>query len=215
MTHAGDSYTFTLLITSPTGATINVTTVPSIQIVNASNGTTMLSSAATMTLITGSHYLYTYNWAIPSGAPQAKYVGLVSYVANGNIFNSVPIETVLVGDSYISGPVALAATVALNATVAKDATVAHVTDLISINPENSPIMAAIKAKTDLIPTQPAAVSDVQAVQTDTQLIKGMLLADIDVNRTALPRVLTYTYNGQVLASYTLVDDSSSSGRTRL
>ena len=214
MYYPGDTYTFTIFITTPTGAAPTVTTAPTIQIINAGTGATMLGSAGTMTLIAGTTAVYTYVWNIPTGA-KGKYVAVASYVANGNTFSSFPFESVSIGDSYISGSVALNATVAKDGTVAKDSTVAHLTDLATISPNTSTVVLAIKAKTDLLPSIPAAQSDVQAVQADTDFIKGMVAADMSVNRNVIPRTLTYTYNGVVLATYTLTDDSNSSGRTQI
>jgi len=212
MYYPGDSYTFTLFITTSTGVTPSVTANPMIQIINAATGTSVLGTAGAMTLIPSTTCVYKYTWVISSSATAGEYVAVASYAANGNTFSGYPFETVSIGDSRITGIVALNNTVALNATVAKDATVAHFSDLANINPTSNPTVMAIKAKTDLIPAIPAAQSDVLSVQTVVDYIESIVAADMSIDKTTNPVVMTLTYEGNTIAIYNIVDDSTTSGR---
>lgn len=205
MIYQGDTYTFILSLTNANGSTPTIGTAPSIQIINAASGTSVLSVPASMNLVTGSTLVYTYSWSIPSATTSGDYFAVVSYSMNGDVYNGQYLDRVRIGDTYVSGPVALNSTVALNATVAKDATVAHITDLQTINPNTSSVVLSIQSKTNNLPNDPvstALVTNLLSLITD---IHDVSLGEILIDKTVNPRVMTIkrVADGSTLAMFYL------------
>jgi hypothetical protein len=61
--------------------------------------------------------VYSFAWNT-AGNLNGDYLAVVSYAADGNTFNDQFVEKIHLGDTYVTGPIAL------------DATVAHITDLL-------------------------------------------------------------------------------------
>ncbi len=149
MIYPGDTYTLLFALSETNGTTPNVTTPPLVTVIQLSTGTPVVSAQA-MTLVTGTTLVYSYAWNTAS-LTNGDYLAVVSYAADGNTFNGKFLERIRLGDTNITGPVALASLVALNSTVAKDATVAHITDLQTINPSTSTVVLAIQSAVNALP----------------------------------------------------------------
>lgn len=226
MIYPGDVFTFVYSVTRADGTIPNVTVPPSIQIINAHTGLGMLTSAQNMTLASGTRQVYTYPWTIPSTAVNGDYFAIASCASDGiTVQNSSDVIGVMVsfkfmqgqlrlGDTYITGPVALNGTVALNATVAKDATVAKASDLVGISPDNSTTVLAIKAKTDNLPSDPASVTIQSQIIALLNDVHDCNLGPLVIDRTTTPRTMTIKRlaDNSVLAVFNLTDDGTQSSR---
>lgn len=214
MFYPGDSYTFLLTITLATGAGPTITTAPVITVVNLSTGSAVVTGQ-TMTAITGtSSQVYKYIWNT-AGLADGDYIGLVSYAHDSITINSQLLEKVHLGDSRVVGVVAQDATVAKDGTVAKDSTVAHTTDLVSISPNNSSVVLAIKAKTDLLPATPADNATLIAVQSAITDIHNAVMGTWVIDKTQSPQVLTFfNSDSSVLARFQLSDGPTATNRTK-
>lgn len=215
-TYPGDTRYIYLPITLATGVNPNVTATPVVTIIRLSDSTTIVS-AQTMTLVTGTQAVYVYPWSIASNALSGDYLAIASWTNDGITYNSRPIlpELIHVGDTYITGPVALSATVALNATVAKDATVAHASDLAAVNPNNSSLVQSIAAKTANLPSDPAGMTLLATPIQHIQDTYDGVLGPMAVDKTQNPPVITITrVGGGTLATYTIADSTNSSIKTK-
>jgi len=161
----------------------------------------------------GTTLVYSYLWNTAAAA-NGDYLAVVSYAADGNTFNGQFVERIRLGDSRITGAVALDATVAHDATVAKDATVAHLTDLATISPNTSTVVLAIKAKTDLLPANPASGDALTLITSLLTDVHDAQLGTWSVDKTQNPKVLTFKrLDGTTLASFQVTEDSNSAART--
>jgi hypothetical protein len=196
------------------GTSPNVTTSPVVQIVQLNGFAAMLGSAAPMIAIDDTDQVWTYSWSI-GAATSGQYVAIASYVVDGNTFNSVPIEKITVGDSRITGAVALDATVAHDATCAQDATVAHVTDLATINPNTSPVILAIQASTANLPIDPAGMTLLSSYLQDVVDLHDVALGNQIIDKTQTPPLFTMKrLDNSVLANFNISDDSNQTTRTQ-
>lgn len=196
------------------GTLPNVTTSPVIQIVSLTTFTAQLGSAAAMTALDGTNQVWSYTWSVGS-APSSQYIAIVSYVADGNTFNSHPIEKISVGDTRVTGAVALDSTVAKDATVAKDTTVAHVSDVQAIAPENDPVIQDIKAKVDALPADPAGITALSGYLSDIVDIHDAVLGNQVVDKTQNPPLYTIKrLDNSTLAEYAISDNSTTTSRIK-
>jgi hypothetical protein len=203
--YPGDTYTLLLNIPPVSGAAATVTTAPLVTVIQLSTGTPVVSAQA-MTLVAGSMTVYSYSWNTAS-LQNGDYLALVSYAANGVTYNGVFLEQLRLGDTNITGPVALAANVALNATVAKDATVAHLTDLATINPNTSTVVLAIQSAVNAIPNNLATQDSVNMLLSLLTDVHDGQFGTWSVDKTQSPKVLTfYRLDGSVLATYAVTED---------
>jgi hypothetical protein len=214
MIYPGDLYTFVLPITTPTGVAPNVTATPVITIVSLATNVAIISSLP-MTVITGSsNQIYVYYWNTTS-LSNGDYLALVSYGTDVVTVNSQLLEKVTLGDTFITGVLALDATVAKNATVALDATVAHQTDLAALNPNNSSVVLAIQAKTNNLPADPASNTVLSTILSTVTSTNNAVLGTWVVNKQVTPNILTFfAPDNSVIATFNLTDSTMSSNRTR-
>lgn len=159
MTFPGDTHVIVLPISLASGANPNVTSVPRITVVNAITQEVVLPSTP-MTLISGSQKTYVYAWDT-SGTPEGSYLAVVSYAADNIIVNGRAVEKIVLGNSRVTGRVALDATVAKQDSVAKDATVLKFTEYQP--PHTSAIIQAIKSAVDRIPNNPATAESIASL----------------------------------------------------
>lgn len=161
-----------------------------------------------MTLISGSSAVYTYNWNT-TGTGNGMYVALVSYAVSGTPYSGVFLERVQLGDSRVTGVVALDATVAKDSTVAHDATVFKITDFIA--PSADAVIQQILGFVQRIPTAPATETTLATVASGVQDIRdyslGTWVLDKVHNTLTLNRV-----GGGVLATFNLVNNANNSNR---
>jgi hypothetical protein len=208
--YPGDSYNFILSLTHMDGTTPSVGTIPTIQIVNATTRASVLGTPATMTLVAGSVLVYTYTWVTSSAQAYGDYFAVVSYVADTVVVTGRYLDRVRLGDTYVTGQVALNSTVAKDITVAKDSTVAHLTDLATINPNNSSVVLSIQAKTNNLPVDPVSTSLITVLQGLITDIHDCNLGAIVIDRTQNPRVMTIrrVADGSTLATFQLSETST-------
>jgi hypothetical protein len=94
--------------------------------------------------------VYSFAWNT-AGNLNGDYLAVVSYAADGNTFNDQFVEKIHLGDTYVTGPVAL------------DATVAHITDLVTVNPNTSTVVLVIQTAVNALPTNLASQDSVSLV----------------------------------------------------
>jgi hypothetical protein len=219
MYYPGDTYNFILNIPN-TGSTV-VSSAPLITILDILNPGTPIVSGASMTLVTGTSYVYYYSFTIPNASPK-DYIAIYSYattspaVTVSNQLISLKDE-LHVGDSYVTGPVALNATVAQNATVAKDATVMKSSQYVA--PQNDPTIQTIATQTATINSNTASTSTLLGTLAAGTL--SGLIQDIydysfgawSIDNTVVPPVLYISrVNGTPIASFQLLQSVSSTQR---
>ena len=150
---------------------------------------------------------YAWNTA---GLTNGDYLAVVSYAADGNTFNGKFLERIRLGDTNITGPVALASLVALNSTVAKDATVAHITDLQTINPNTSTVVLAIQSAVNALPNTLASQDSISLLTSLLTDVHDGQFGTWSVDKTQSPKVLTfYRLDDSVLATYGVTEDQVS------
>jgi hypothetical protein len=214
MIYSGDIYNFVLSLTHTDGTTPNVTVTPLITIIQLSTNLPV-ATIQTMTVITGTAVAYSYAWNTV-GVSDGDYAAVVSYAVDGTTINNRYLERVHVGDSRVTGPVALDATVAHDATVAKDSTVAHITDLGAIDPANSATILAIKAKTDTLPVNPASQDTLNTALALINDIHDVSMGTWTIDKTQNPKILSlHRLDGSVLVSFQVTEDSNSAARTKI
>lgn len=204
MKYPGDIYTFVFAVP---GTSPNVTATPQVTVVDPTSSSVIVASQA-MTLISGSSAVYTYNWNT-TGTGNGMYVALVSYAVSGTPYSGVFLERVQLGDSRVTGVVALDATVAKDSTVAHDATVFKITDFIA--PSADAVIQQILGFVQRIPTAPATETTLATVASGVQDIRdyslGTWVLDKVHNTLTLNRV-----GGGVLATFNLVNNANNSNR---
>jgi hypothetical protein len=217
--HPGDVFQFYLNI-ADTGSTV-VSSTPTITILNVASPATPVVTAATMTLVTNTSYVYAYGFAIPVGSP-ADYVAIVSYATTSpsatisNQFSS----TLHVGDSFVAGPVAQDSTVAKAAIVAQQATTMQTTSYVA--PMNDPTVQAIQSAVNTILTDSTAIlASVGSLSASSlsgliQDIYDASFGSVNIDQTVNPPVMYIKrINGTVIASFTLINNSSNTQRNVL
>ena len=211
MIYPGDTTNLVLSITTAAG-TAPVTTVnPVVSIVRLVDSVVVVNSQA-MTLLAGTQAVWVYPWNT-AGAQVGNYVSIVSYASDGLTISGRLLSTLTLGDSRITGAVALDSTVAKDATVAKDSTVAHFTDLASVLPDTSPAVLAIKAKTDNLPAAPADAAVLSTVAANVQDLHDFNSGTWTIDKTQNPQVLTILRpSGAVFLKLQLTDSSSATVR---
>ena len=214
--YPGDIYTFLLSITVSSGAAPNVTVVPQLQILALPGGSGVLGSPVTMTLLAGTQAIYVYQWSIPTNQVPGDYCAIISYASDGITVSSRFLDQIRIGDSRITGVVALDSTVAKDLTVAKASVTAKTSDLASISPDTSATVLAIKAKTDSLPTNPASEDLASTILSRATDARDGILGTMNIDRTVSPVVLTIlrVADSSLLATFNLTEDSTSTSRTR-
>lgn len=206
MYYPGDTVSIIYPISKADGSAPVVTGVPTVIILRLSDQTIIL--AAAMILVPGSTAVYYYNWQT-ANQPNTTYIIFVSAVVDGITYNTAYLDTIVLGDSRIQGPVALDATVAKDSTVAKAATTLQASSYVS--PQNDPVVLNIQSKVNNLPSNPASTTDVGAV-----LAAITALTNFQEGRWIVDKVnnlLTVTDPvGNTLVTYNLVNTDSMSSR---
>lgn len=210
MNYPGDKYTFVFPLQNPDGSAPQVTSVPTINILNLATNTAVLAAPAQMTAVPGTQYVYTYTWN--TGLVSAgQYLALVSYVANGVAMNNRFLEKLQLGDTYVTGPVALDATCAKDATVAHDATVLRRVDYVS--PDASTTVNAIVTAIATLPQILSTQDQHSALAQLTQDIYDATLGSWIINKSTNTMSLYRRGGGSLLAQFSLANSNTSSSRT--
>ena len=202
------------------GLNPNITASPLIQIIQLSTLTPMLGVPASMVSLdgtipnpNGSGQLWLYTWSIGQ-VVSGEYAAIVSYAADGNVVSGKLIEKIQVGDSFITGIVALDATVAKNATVALAATTATASQVASIDPAVAPNILAILAKTNNLPPDPAGMTLLGPTIQDVQDLHDAALGSQTIDKTQSPALYTLKRtDSSILAQFQLTDNTTETTRT--
>lgn len=212
MIYPGDIKNLILSITRSDG-TVPVTTVnPVISVIRLVDQVTVVSSQP-MTLIAGTQAVWFYAWNT-ANAQTGDYVAIVSYASDSLTISGRFVEAIRLGDTRITGTVALDSTVAKDATVAKDSTVAHLADLATISPDNSETVQAIAAKTANLPVDPASLTALSTAIQNVQDLHDYNNGTWTIDKTQNPQVLTILRpSGGVLVKFQLTDSGSATART--
>lgn len=205
--YPGDSYRFVLSITKADGSTPSVTSPPTISVVRLSDNAVLVSNAS-MNPVPGTEIVYTYVWN-SSGQGNGHYLAVVSYAADGVTVTNRLLEAVRLGDSRITGVVALESTAAKDATVAKDVTTLKSSEYVS--PDASPIVQSIKSKVDLLPADPATETTLSILDTKLEDIHDEVVGRWSVDKASQTLTL-FRKNGMVLKSFNLISNSAVSER---
>lgn len=212
MIYPGDTKNLVLSITKTDGTAPSVTVAPVVSVVRLIDQVVVANSQP-MALLPGTQAVYFYAWNT-TGASNGDHVAVVSYASDGIAVSGRFLEQLYLGDSRITGVIALDATVSKDATVAKDTTVAHFTDLATVSPDNSVTVLAIKAKTDNLPVDPASLSVLSLVSQNVQDVHDYDLGTWTIDKTVNPQVLTILRpSGGVLARFQLTDSVTSTNRS--
>lgn len=213
MLYVGDTETLTFSLSHSDGSSPTVTVTPLITIIKVETGASVVSSAS-MTLLTGTNLTYYYNF-VTTGLSIGHYIAVVSYVADGNTISNLFLKNIRLGDTYITGIVALDATVAKNATVALAATTATPTQVAAVNPNISTEVLAIRAAVDTLPTNPADNDLLTTLGHTLTDVKDATLGTWLIDKTVNPNILTYkrTNNSTTMSTYTLSENSTSAQRS--
>lgn len=213
MLYPGDTVNILLPILRADGVDPTVTSIPSITIIHVPTNTAVVT-AQTMTLISGTQKVYKYSWSISGTAVIGEYLAIATWVADGVTYTGRYIKDFRVGDSRVTGVVALDSTVAKDGTVAKDATVAKASQLTALNPDNSSVVLAIKAKTDNLPASPASESTLTAVQSQVTEIHDAEFGEVVLDKTVSPQVVTVrkVSDNSVLKQFEMTDGNSETRR---
>lgn len=211
----GDTYNFILNIPD-TGFTIS--SQPSMTVINLATLLPVTGyTAITMTFVTGTDYVYYMPFMVPSTSP-ADYVAIVSYAtsAPATISNQF-VSALHVGDSYITGPVALNATVAKDATVAKNATVLLASQYVA--PGSDPTVQAINTNVQDILTDTTAIEtavgslSMSSLAGLVQDIYDATFGTVRIDQTANPPVLYINrINGTNIATFQLINNPTTTER---
>lgn len=207
--YPSDNYVFVLSITNPDGSNPVVITEPTLTVVNAVTGS-VVTAAQAMVAIPGTQKVYTYVWDT-TGLQDGTYLGLVSYATADATVQGRLLKAVRLGDSRITGVVALDSSVAKDETVAKDATVMKFSDYVL--PQNDEYVQAIYSKTQLIPTNPATADDLTVLADKLEDIHDFVVGTWTVNKANNTMTL-FRKDGSILQSFTLEITSTESNRLR-
>jgi hypothetical protein len=208
--YPGDKYTFAFPVQNADGSAPTVTSAPTITILNLATNTAVLAAPGQMTAVPGTQYVYTYTWNT-AGVSVGQYIALVSYVANGVAMNNRFLERFQLGDSYITGPVALDSTVAKDATVARDATILHKSEYVSA--DTSVVVNSILQAIQRLPETLATAQENSVQAQLTQDLWDATLGSWVINKTTNTMSLYRKNGGSLLAQFSLANSNTSSSRT--
>ena len=204
MTYPGDIYFLIFPLMRADGTVPTLALAPLLTIVNLQTGAMVLSPSPQMTLQSGMAGTYVYRWDT-SGLSDGTYLAAVTYAADGVVFTNQLLESIRLGDSRVTGQVALQATTAKDTTVAKDATVMHAADYIYV--DTSATMAAILAALGGVSTATALTALATTVQNISDGTLGTWIVDKVANTLTMRRP-----NGATLAVFALLNTSTQSSR---
>lgn len=210
MLYPNDKHVFLLSIVNADGSNPNVTVAPTVTIINAVSGNVVVPATA-MDLIAGTQKVYSYVWDT-AAQPEATYLALVSYAADGVTVQGRMLESVRLGDSRVTGAVALDATVAKELTVAKDATVMKYAQYVL--PKNDDYVRAIKSRVDLLPNDPASAAAIAALAAKLEDVHDFVTGTWIVDK-ANDKMTLYRKDGSVLQAFNLEDTDTHSNRLRV
>lgn len=217
MYYPGDTVAFYLSLARPDAEPPVVSTPPQISVLAASTDAALDIGGAgiktvAMPAVEGADALYKFLWDT-SGAPDGSYAAVVSYVADDLAVTSRLLDTVRLGDSRVTTPVAGALLTAQKTDLPDKAAVMLKTDFVA--PADDASVQAILAKTNALP---AAV----ASQATSELLLSMLsdVHDYDsgnwsINKSVTPNQMTfYRVDGSVLQVFDLIRNDTVSARSR-
>jgi len=169
MLYPGDPVLITLDVTQLVPVGIQVST-PQLVIYNAMTNQPVVSPAVPMVQSAANPMVYYYVWSTV-GRQDGWYMAFASWTAGQATYTNVLVQTIKLGDSRILDIVARESVVAKEVTTAKAADVLTKQDFqtevappIGMTGKLGELVGAIKTIVDRIPNQPAAASDIAALQ---------------------------------------------------
>ena len=205
--YSGESYSFLLFLMRNDGTPIQVTPLPLLTVVRLTDGQPVVSQAE-MQRLEDMPGAYEYVWNT-TGIDDGNYLALTSYTANEVTVTQRLLGKVQVGDTRLTGKVALEATAAKDLLIAKAATTVQAFAYVS--PNSSLILQDIWEKVDSIPACPASQTALASLLSLLTDIKDQTLGSWVANK----RMNTLTFlreNGQVLKVLKLTNDDSLASR---
>jgi hypothetical protein len=205
--YSGESYSFLLFLMRNDGTPIQVTPLPLLTVVRLADEQPVVSQAE-MQRLEDMPGAYEYVWNT-TGIDDGNYLALTSYTANEVTVTQRLLGKVQVGDTRLTGKVALEATAAKDLLIAKAATTVQAFAYVS--PNSSLILQDIWEKVDSIPACPASQTALASLLSLLTDIKDQTLGSWVANK----RMNTLTFlreNGQVLKVLKLTNDDSLASR---
>jgi hypothetical protein len=205
--YSGESYSFLLFLMRNDGTPLQVTPLPLLTVVRLADEQPVVSQAE-MQRLEDMPGAYEYVWNT-TGIDDGNYLALTSYTANEVTVTQRLLGKVQVGDTRLTGKVALEATAAKDLLIAKAATTVQAFAYVS--PNSSLILQDIWEKVDSIPACPASQTALASLLSLLTDIKDQTLGSWVANK----RMNTLTFlreNGQVLKVLKLTNDDSLASR---
>lgn len=205
--YSGESYSFLLFLMRNDGTPLQVTSLPLLTVVRLADEQPVVSQAE-MQRLEDMPGAYEYVWNT-TGIDDGNYLALTSYTANEVTVTQRLLGKVQVGDTRLTGKVALEATAAKDLLIAKAATTVQAFAYVS--PNSSLILQDIWEKVDSIPACPASQTALASLLSLLTDIKDQTLGSWVANK----RMNTLTFlreNGQVLKVLKLTNDDSLASR---
>jgi hypothetical protein len=205
--YSGESYSFLLFLMRNDGTPLQVTPLPLLTVVRLADEQPVVSQAE-MQRLEDMPGAYEYVWNT-TGIDDGNYLALTSYTANEVTVTERLLGKVQVGDTRLTGKVALEATAAKDLLIAKAATTVQAFAYVS--PNSSLILQDIWGKVDSIPACPASQTALASLLSLLTDIKDQTLGSWVANK----RMNTLTFlreNGQVLKVLKLTNDDSLASR---
>ena len=205
--YSGESYSFLLFLMRNDGTPLQVTPLPLLTVVRLADEQPVVSQAE-MQRLEDMPGAYEYVWNT-TGMDDGNYLALTSYTANEVTVTQRLLGKVQVGDTRLTGKVALEATAAKDLLIAKAATTVQAFAYVS--PNSSLILQDIWEKVDSIPACPASQTALASLLSLLTDIKDQTLGSWVANK----RMNTLTFlreNGQVLKVLKLTNDDSLASR---
>jgi len=205
--YSGESYSFLLFLMRNDGTPLQVTPLPLLTVVRLADEQPVVSQAE-MQRLEDMPGAYEYVWNT-TGIDDGNYLALTSYTANEVTVTQRLLGKVQVGDTRLTGKVALEATAAKDLLIAKAATTVQAFAYVS--PNSSLILQDIWGKVDSIPACPASQTALASLLSLLTDIKDQTLGSWVANK----RMNTLTFlreNGQVLKVLKLTNDDSLASR---
>ena len=205
--YSGESYSFLLFLMRNDGTPLQVTPLPLLTVVRLADEQPVVSQAE-MQRLEDMPGAYEYVWNT-TGIDDGNYLALTSYTANEVTVTQRLLGKVQVGDTRLTGKVALEATAAKDLLISKAATTVQAFAYVS--PNSSLILQDIWEKVDSIPACPASQTALASLLSLLTDIKDQTLGSWVANK----RMNTLTFlreNGQVLKVLKLTNDDSLASR---
>lgn len=208
MHYPGDILVFVLSLQAEDGTAPTVSGTPTCTVINALTGTPLTSPALSLTAVSGTAGLYSGSWN-SAGAPQGLYLALVSYATNTETVNGKLLTTIQLGDTYVTGRVALDATVAKDVSVAKAAYTLQKADYVP--PDQSTLLQNISTGLSALASNLPSLSLFNQLLQSVGNLSDFLFGNWTINKQT-NEMIYFRENGAQLKKYLLSNSANESSR---